>query len=279
MKRKPLAFLLALLLLCAPQPIAAIPTGGNPLPAPQRQPEYAIQLSITDAIPAPQQALPPLTKFEPSLLKRLLTDSDGEPVHAIVMMREQSDMRDMQLAGLDRATRAEAIIQQLQSTAERSQTSVRSLLHAAQAEQRVRTYKPLWIVNGIAVEGMGEILWELAAHPDVSIILDDHVHYLPDAARDEPVVSARQHQLDEIQWNVQRVQADLVWETLDITGEGVVVANLDSGVDWEHPSRRVTGGTPASRSSSTTATGTARRTKGTPTPAMVTDTGRTPWEP
>ena len=91
------------------------------------------------------------------------------------------------------------------------------------------------VLHGIAVEGIGEILWELAAHPDVSIILDDHVHYLPETAQDGPGMSTQQPQLDEIQWNVQRVQADLVWETLDVTGEGVVVANLDSGVDWEHP--------------------------------------------
>jgi subtilisin family serine protease len=32
------------------------------------------------------------------------------------------------------------------------------------------------------------------------------------------------------------VQADQVWQNLGIAGKGVVVASLDSGVDWQHPS-------------------------------------------
>jgi len=38
-----------------------------------------------------------------------------------------------------------------------------------------------------------------------------------------------------VEWNIARVRADEVWRDLDITGAGVVVANMDTGVDWTHP--------------------------------------------
>ncbi|CAL8133611.1 unnamed protein product [Orchesella dallaii] len=37
-----------------------------------------------------------------------------------------------------------------------------------------------------------------------------------------------------LQWGVQKIQADEVWPTYKTTGEGVVVATIDSGVRWTH---------------------------------------------
>ena len=36
-------------------------------------------------------------------------------------------------------------------------------------------------------------------------------------------------------YGIKRIRADEVWRGLGFTGEGVVVANLDTGVDWQHP--------------------------------------------
>ena len=38
-----------------------------------------------------------------------------------------------------------------------------------------------------------------------------------------------------IEWHIQRIRADQVWSALNISGTGVVVANMDTGVDWQHP--------------------------------------------
>jgi subtilisin family serine protease len=37
------------------------------------------------------------------------------------------------------------------------------------------------------------------------------------------------------EWGIERIRADRVWNSLGISGTGVVVANMDSGVDWQHP--------------------------------------------
>ena len=41
----------------------------------------------------------------------------------------------------------------------------------------------------------------------------------------------------EVEWNIERVKADLVWE-MGIDGTGAVVGSLDSGVDWTDPALR-----------------------------------------
>ncbi len=196
----------------------------------------------TEITPSDSQAVFPLPKladlrlkFEPSLLKKLLAGGEGVQARGIVMMHEQEDVGQMQLAGMARSARIRAMVARLQATADRSQVGVRNLLAQAQERQQVRSFQPLWIVNGIAVEGRAEVFWTLAAHPDVDIILEDHVQVLPDARADSEPRPYAEPQLDPVQWNVQRVKADLAWDILGVTGEGMVVANLDTGVDWEHP--------------------------------------------
>jgi bacillopeptidase F len=38
-----------------------------------------------------------------------------------------------------------------------------------------------------------------------------------------------------IEWNIAKIGADRVWNAYGLRGQGMVVANLDSGVDWTHP--------------------------------------------
>lgn len=206
--------------------------------------DWASQVALSDvgrggtAAVRSEQRLPPSlrAKFEPSLLKKMLAATDDQTLRGIVLMRAQPDTSQLDLAGKDRPSRGEAVVRYLQSQADRSQTAIRQDLERARLEEKVTAYDPLWIVNGIAVQGNAQAFSELAAHPDVAFIREDHLQYLPD---DEFVaLSATQHESDatsSVQWNIQRVRADLVWQTLGITGQGAVVASLDSGVDWEHP--------------------------------------------
>ncbi len=41
--------------------------------------------------------------------------------------------------------------------------------------------------------------------------------------------------VDAVEWNIDRVRADDVWSTFGAQGEGIVVANIDTGVQWDHP--------------------------------------------
>ncbi len=41
--------------------------------------------------------------------------------------------------------------------------------------------------------------------------------------------------LDETTWGVAGIRADQVWRGLGVVGDGITVAIIDSGVDWQHP--------------------------------------------
>jgi uncharacterized repeat protein (TIGR01451 family) len=236
--------LLLILLIAAPQPIVARPSLAPSPPAvalqapelpflrdsPLTTPAAQLAFSITDAVP-PEKALPLRARFEPALYKQLLLASDDEMVRGILWMREQADLSPMHALAADRLARRQAVVSHLRSVAERTQYDARALLEKAHQEGQVASYKPLWIVNAIAVQGTRQAFWQLAVHPAVQIILQDHVRQLP-APSHTPVGASG---TGEAQWNVKRIQANRAWESLGITGEGVVVANLDSGVDWQHP--------------------------------------------
>lgn len=192
-----------------------------------------VEYTITQAKPQPQPS-DARTKFSPDLFKKMLQAPD-EMQRVMVLMHEQPDVKRLGLEGQNRLARARTILHELQSTADRSQRAVRLLLEQAQFEGRIAAYQPLWIVNAIAVQGPAAFLQELAAHPDVALIQEDQVRYLPDDQEPAEPDPFSMQQPGGLQWNIQHVHADQVWQMLNITGQGVVVANMDSGVDWVHP--------------------------------------------
>jgi subtilisin family serine protease len=85
-----------------------------------------------------------------------------------------------------------------------------------------------WIVNFINCYANIETIEILSLHPDVLIIgFDKEINILPE----EKSVPADQTR--EITYNILKVQADQVW-ALGYEGEGVVVAVLDTGVNYYH---------------------------------------------
>ena len=233
-----LALLLLLAALLAPQSIAA----RTPHPSTARVPTalhierstldgLATQTHDSAATPAPAELR---TKIEPALLKQMSGASSGDPLRAIVYLREQAQLDQTELALLPTIDRRTAVVAELRSTAENSQQGILDWLQAAHLHGVVSGYKPLWIVNAVSVEAQSETIWDLAARPDVGLIRQDSIHALDDDLSSLQVLSSTLTS-GSVQWNVARVGADRVWNELGITGRGIVVANLDSGVDWQHP--------------------------------------------
>ena len=192
------------------------------------------RLPVGAGPPTPQGASLPSTplraKIEPRLLKQALSAPD-EPLRFIVHLREQADLGPAAREP-GRIARRRWVVQALQDTARRSQLSIQAYLSARQVTGRVRSFTPYWIFNGLAVIGDAETLLELAQRPEVEIIRLDRRRRLSEGgwrAGDRYPAPAG------VEWNIQRIGADLAWEALDMDGTGVVVASMDTGVDWEHP--------------------------------------------
>src|SRR5699024_5900329 len=88
-----------------------------------------------------------------------------------------------------------------------------------------------FIVNGIAVTSTEEVAREVASFEQVDKVL-------PNETRDlitNDVNRGVANDVDEdIAWNVDRIGATKIWDK-GIDGTGIVVASIDSGVQWNHP--------------------------------------------
>ncbi|WP_436762943.1 S8 family serine peptidase [Streptosporangium sp. V21-05] len=138
-----------------------------------------------------------------------------------------------------RAGRASEVIRARKDVAGSSQRRVIATLRAAGAD-----FTSYWISNTVRVTGDGALLERLAALPEVAKIEADVPLAVP-----RPAVAPRaQATVAGVEWNVERIGADQVWDEFSDRGQGIVVANIDTGVQWDHPAllgqyRGNTGGT------------------------------------
>jgi len=175
-------------------------------------------------------------KIDPALLKTFAQTETGSSASLqvdssqsfLVYLHAQAPIAS--LSGMPNLMdRREALVRELQQTAAVSQKSVAAYLAKEHTRGNVSRYQSYWVFNGFAVDAHWNTLLELAARPDVEAIRPNRVRRLP-----EPVAATAGTNA-ELTWNIAKVGVEQVWETLGVTGQGIVIANIDSGVDWTHP--------------------------------------------
>jgi subtilisin family serine protease len=143
-------------------------------------------------------------------------------VDAIVVLKAQEDVSAVGARG--RRARIEAVVSALRSRASTSQRGLRTLLRQRRAEGEVAKVVPLWILNAIEVVATQAVIDELSTRPDVAEVRANYLIQAP-----APVTASA-----PAEPNVALVNAPALW-SLGFRGQGVVVANMDTGVDATHP--------------------------------------------
>lgn len=159
---------------------------------------------------------------------------DGKDDYFFVVMAQQAETtaaREMD----DLAARQDWVYQRLTRLATRTQADLRALLDAEGV-----AYTPLYLVNGLEVKGDAELRAQIAERADVARVLDSP-HFTDDARIDDnsfyPAVDASapfDAPPSGIEESLNAINAPQVWDEMGITGEGIVVASADTGVDWTH---------------------------------------------
>ena len=121
----------------------------------------------------------------------------------------------------------EAVIRALQDTARNTQQPLVDHLSKRGATVETR----LWATNALIVRAEPSVIDELAHDPSVAFVSEDTMIPLPKVT-EETAPIARD---DEVVWSVQKINAPAVWSELGLTGEGVTVAIVDTGMDGTHP--------------------------------------------
>jgi subtilisin family serine protease len=174
---------------------------------------------VTPATAAPD---PDSAKIEQSVADALAAKNSAD---FWVMFNQKADLAAAS-AVTDWAARGAAVVDALRNTANSSQAEVRAQLDAQQVG-----YESFYIVNAIRVHGGSSALAEsLAKRGDVAGILAPRTYEIP-----EPTEGQVQQMVDAVEWGIAAVNADDVWSTFGVRGEGIVVANVDTGVQFDHP--------------------------------------------
>jgi hypothetical protein len=167
-------------------------------------------------------------KIDKDVLRALASSPDGKAA-VFVLLAEQADLSAASQIE-DWNARGWAVYDALRGTAERTQTAVLARMRAAEANGQVSDVKSYWIVNLVGLQADATAIEALAAMPQVGKILPQFKLEKP-----EPVAEAMGDSPDAIEWGVSKIRAPQVWTTYGVTGAGAVAANVDTGVQYNHP--------------------------------------------
>jgi hypothetical protein len=168
----------------------------------------------------------PSEKIEAGLRESILS-SDPAPLTALVYLTKQADLSPAR--GITNwQDRGRFVHETLLGTAQATQGDLLSLLEFLRQAGTVIEYHPYYIVNAVAVKADGAAFDQLAGRADVAYIETMGTSRIPD-----PLPGAAEGVL-AVEWGVLRIGADRVWSDFGVRGEGVVVANIDTGVKFDH---------------------------------------------
>lgn len=129
-----------------------------------------------------------------------------------------------------------AVVKELKETSQRTQKGLIDYLQKEKDKGSVEDFRSYYIVNMLYVKANEKVIDKLSKNFEVKkIYLNKKVEIdLEDIAPLENI-SETSALSENIEWNVKRVGADKVWNDFNITGTGVVVGIIDTGVQWDHP--------------------------------------------
>jgi len=155
----------------------------------------------------------------PDLAAELAVRAPQDEIAVIVSLSDKIDRRLFKLA--DRSKRNTRLVRALKEKAAATQGTHRTFLQ----NKGARKLRELWAINGIAVTARASVIRQLASRPGIeSIRLDSTMQ--------APVTTFGSTAPPE--WNLNIMRAPELW-SLGHSGAGVVVANMDTGVDAAHP--------------------------------------------
>ena len=157
--------------------------------------------------------------LDPQLQAVLQSRAANDKIPVIITLSDKADVTSVP-KGAKHLRRA-GLVRLLKSKAEKAQAPLKASLKSEGAERLVS----LWIINGIAAKLRPATIKKLAARPDIESIQLDGTLTIPEVTYGASAPP---------EWNIDAVRAPALW-SLGYTGEGVVVASLDTGVDPYHP--------------------------------------------
>ena len=172
-------------------------------------------------------------EIESNLQITLNNISSDQYIDVVVYMKTQVDARsiseNLSRAGASRGEIHKSVVDTLRNTALNSQGALLQYLNNENINNNVYKYTKFWIFNGITLTAKKNVILQLAKRDDIGLIRSPLFFYIP---QDE--FSNQPRTKGEVKdFGVKQINADQLWG-LGIDGTGIVVANIDTGVNYNH---------------------------------------------
>ncbi|HLF26312.1 MAG TPA: S8 family serine peptidase [Anaerolineae bacterium] len=164
-------------------------------------------------------------QLDPALSALLSAQAQEQSISAIVILKDQVNVRA--ITARTRVERQRLVIQALRRKADDTQADLRAWLKQRRKEGKVQSLSPLWIQNAILVKAHGSVIAELSKRAEVARIALDAVIQGPEQLPHSTQASA-------VQQNLSVIDATALWDA-GFRGQGIVIASMDTGVDYTHP--------------------------------------------
>ncbi|MYT72861.1 MULTISPECIES: S8 family serine peptidase [unclassified Streptomyces] len=191
----------------------------------------ALTAGVIPAVAADTPSAAATAKIDPSLSSAV---AEGGDATFFVVLKDRADLSAAKKQKTH-AAKAKAAFKELRAKAADTQAPLTSFL-----DKKKVGHKDYWIANAVQVTGGERLVNELAKRPDVASVVKEQHYKLDDIeTADSKVTSSRTDSSangdDTPEWGVSDINADDVWNQYDDRGEGIVIANVDSGVQYDHP--------------------------------------------
>lgn len=167
-----------------------------------------------------------IDKVETALLDELAQTGSAD---FVVRFAEQADLSPAYTMGWQE--RGEFVYETLTETAERVQGGARAYLdRRGVVQQTFIAGNELYVWGGdlMAVNALAEL-------PEVASLRAARTYFLDPRTPADVSGSVVDTPQGPATWGIQDTHADQFWGVFALQGDGIVVANIDTGVQWDHP--------------------------------------------
>ncbi|MGR6319832.1 S8 family serine peptidase [Micromonospora soli] len=161
-------------------------------------------------------------KIRPELTRQLEGKSEGD---FWIHFKDRADLSKAS-AIKDWAQRGTAVADALKKTAADSQAKIRGELDSSGTK-----YQTFWATNAIKVSsGSLTMAQNFAAHAEVDGLYAPTEYKVPEVTKGTDGKTP-----NALEWGIANINADDVWSQYGVKGAGITVANIDTGVQFDHP--------------------------------------------
>ncbi len=172
----------------------------------------------------------------PELTEEMSRRSDNEKINIVIIMKQQynSELLANRAANFtNRAERRDFVVNELTQYAEATQYELHIALDEMERHGMVADTKVIWIANAISLSATKDAIDELAKRSDIALIGYDKMEQVISEPQHSPSMMDASNRSRDIGSHITHINADDVW-ALGYTGQDVVVAIIDSGVNYNH---------------------------------------------